>query len=326
MAGFPARVGRVFVFEVFGVARLGESGAKFVRAGAVDLGEESLAVAEVAVDAHGGAAAASTRRRTDKSPTPSRPIRSRPPRTSCSAIVGADMGGSIFGNGSALPGTVALTATSRQHNNCYCDNKRYFPLEAPMSVPLARLELRLAAVAGWLCAAILLVNTAKRAALLPTTPVTQLLAPLGQIFAIGLVLGLYVACRRSRGGLLTVGLIANLTAIATLVGVEFVINLVFAYLEPAQVAELRAGPLGIALTVTSLLFIAATVVYTAGLWQGGAPRIPVVLWAVAVFPIGLRALVPELALQIALVVLAVAVVWLAVDLWRRAAEPVAVPA
>jgi hypothetical protein len=190
-----------------------------------------------------------------------------------------------------------------------------------MSLPLARLELRLAAVAGWLCAAILLVNTAKRAALLPANPITQLLAPLGVIFAIGLILGLYVAARRSGGALLTIGLIANLAAVAGLVGGEYVSNFVFAYIEPAQVDELLAGPLGVALTVTSLLFIVATLVYTAGLWQGGAPRLPVVLWAVAVFPIGLRAFVPELALQLGLVVLAAAVVWLSVTLWNRAVEP-----
>jgi hypothetical protein len=190
-----------------------------------------------------------------------------------------------------------------------------------MSAPLARLELRLAAVAGWLSAAIILVNTAKRAELLPTTPVTQLLAPLAQIFAIGFVIGLYLACRGGNSGLLTVGLIANLAAIAALVGVEFVINLVFAYLEPAQVAALRAGPLGTALTVASILFILATLVYTAGLWRGGAPRVPLALYAAAVFPIGLRALVPEAALQIALVVLAAAVVWLAVTLWQRGTAP-----
>lgn len=182
--------------------------------------------------------------------------------------------------------------------------------------PLPRVELRLAAVAGWLSAAIILVNTAKRAELLPTTPVTQLLAPLAQIFALGFILGLYLASRRGRGGLLTVGLIASLASVAALVGVEFVINLVFAYLEPAQVEAL-----GTALTVASILFILAAIVYAAGLWRGGVPRVPLALYAAATFPIGLRALVPEAALLIALVVLAAAVVWLSVTLWNRAVEP-----
>lgn len=190
-----------------------------------------------------------------------------------------------------------------------------------MSLPLPRFELRLAAVAGWLSAAIILVNTAKRAELLPTTPVTQLLAPLAQIFAIGFILGLYLASRRRRGGLLTVGLIASLASVAALVGVEFVINLVFAYLEPAQVEALRAGPLGTALTVASILFILAAIVYAAGLWRSGVPRVPLALYAAATFPIGLRALVPEAALLCALVVLAAAVVWLSVTLWHRAVEP-----
>lgn len=192
-----------------------------------------------------------------------------------------------------------------------------------MPVPLARPELRFAALAGWLSAAIILVNTAKRAELLPTTAVTQLLAPLAQIFAIGFMLGLYLARRGGRSGLLTVGLVASLSSVSALVGVEFVINLVFAYLEPSQVEALRAGPLGTALTAASILFILSAVVYAAGLWRSGAPRVPLALYAAATFPIGLRALVPEMALQLALVVLAAAVVWLSATLWRRAVEPAA---
>ena len=81
---------------------------------------------------------------------------------------------------------------------------------------VTRRELRLAAIAGWLSAAVILVNTAKRAELLPTTEVTQLVAPLGQIFGIGLILGLYAAARRTGGRLLLVGLIVNLVALAAL--------------------------------------------------------------------------------------------------------------
>jgi hypothetical protein len=228
------------------------------------------------------------------------------------------MGGSTFDNGSAR----RLTGRLCQHNNRYCDNKRYFrSLEASMTRPLARLELRLAALAGWLSAAIILVNTAKRAEILPTTALTQLLAPLAQIFAIGFIIGLYIARRGNRSGLLTVGFVASLASVSALVGVEFVINLVFAYLEPAQVEALRAGPLGTALTIVSILFILAAVVYAAGLWRSGAPRLPLALYAAATFPIGLRAFVPEIALQLALVVLAAAVVWLSTTLWQRATEP-----
>ncbi|WP_335991803.1 hypothetical protein [Glycomyces sp. MUSA5-2] len=184
-----------------------------------------------------------------------------------------------------------------------------------MTESLAPVQLRLAAVAGWLSAAIVLVNTAKRAELLPASAATQLLAPLAQLFAIGLILGLYAASRR-RGPLLTAGLVANLAAVAGLTAAEVCINLVFAYLEPAQVDHLRGGPLGTALTAASLLFILATAVYAAGLWRGGAPRIPLALYALAAVPIGLRAFVPEAALQMSLLVLAAALAWLAASLWR----------
>ncbi|GAB3234917.1 hypothetical protein GCM10027447_32450 [Glycomyces halotolerans] len=181
-------------------------------------------------------------------------------------------------------------------------------------------ELRLTAIAGWLSAAIILVNAAKRADLLPTTALTQLVAPLAQTFAIGLVIGLYIAARGTGGRFLTAALVANLVALTALVGVEFVINLVFAYLEPAQIEALIAGPLGAALTAASVLFVLATVAYAAGLWRTGtAPRPALALYAVAAVPVGLRAFVPEAALQAALALLAIALVWLAAGLWPTVA-------
>ncbi|WP_199042522.1 hypothetical protein [Glycomyces salinus] len=190
-----------------------------------------------------------------------------------------------------------------------------------MSVSAIRGELRTAAVAGWLSAAVILVNAADHAGLLPSSALTQLVAPLAQIFAIGLVLGLYAAARRDGGPLLLVGLIANLAALAALSGVEIVTNLVFAYLDSAQIDELLAGPLNIALVSISMLFIIATLVFAAALWRNaGAPRVPLVLYSVAVLPIDLRPFVPELALQLSLALLATAVAWLAVALWKRAAE------
>jgi len=191
-----------------------------------------------------------------------------------------------------------------------------------MSAFPLRAELRLAAVAGWLSAAVLLVNAAKRAAILPTTPLTQLVAPLGQIFAIGLVLGLFALCRGQGGRFLRIGLAANLIALAGLVGAEFVINLVFSYSDTAEVDALLAGPLGIALTVVSILFILASLAFVAGLWRTGlAPRVPLAVYAVTAVLIGLRAFVPEPVFLLAIALLAVAVAWLAVTLWRREPEP-----
>ncbi|NUQ87299.1 MAG: hypothetical protein HOQ43_02390, partial [Glycomyces artemisiae] len=44
--------------------------------------------------------------------------------------------------------------------------------------------------------------------------------------------------------------------------------------------------------------------------------IPMALYALAAVPIGLRAFVPEAALQVSLLVLAAALAWLAASLWR----------
>lgn len=189
-----------------------------------------------------------------------------------------------------------------------------------MSESVLRGELRLAAVAGWLSAAVLLVNAAEDAGLLPDAPATQLVAPLGQIFAIGFVLGLYLAARTTGGGLLRAGLVANIIALAALTGVAFILNLVFPYLERPQIDDLLAGPLGAALIAVSVLFVLATLTFVAGVWRASdAPRPALVLYAAAALPIGLRAFVPELALQLALVLISTAIAWLALSLWRRAA-------
>ena len=124
------------------------------------------------------------------------------------------------------------------------------PVQAGVAVSNATLY-RLASVAGVGSALILLVNAAKRSALIPTTDLTQLLAPFAEVMALGLITGLFLAFGRRAGRFGTVAFIVNFIALASLVGVEVVINLVFSKLPVTAITELRAGPLGIFLTVSS---------------------------------------------------------------------------
>ncbi|GAA4954487.1 hypothetical protein GCM10025331_49760 [Actinoplanes utahensis] len=170
---------------------------------------------------------------------------------------------------------------------------------------------RLAGVAGLLSALVLVVNAAKRAQLIPSTAFTQLVAPLAEVFALAFVTALYLYCEPRLGRFGRAAFVANYLALGALVGVEFVINLVFARLEPAQIAELRAGPLSVALTGTSVLFLIGTVAFAAALARTGLPpRAALALYAVGSIPVALRAFVPELVLDVSLVVLAGGVAWL----------------
>lgn len=112
---------------------------------------------------------------------------------------------------------------------------------------------RISAVAGCGSAAILLVKAAKRAEIIPTSAFTQLVAPLAQILARALVSALYSAFGRRAGVFGLVAYLLNAFALATLVGVEFVINLVFHDLPAETIQALRAGSLGVALTAASML-------------------------------------------------------------------------
>lgn len=172
---------------------------------------------------------------------------------------------------------------------------------------------RLAGIAGLLSAGVLVVNAAKRAHLIPTSALTQLLAPLAEVFALALITALYLICEPRLGRLGRVAFAVNYLALGLLIGVEFVINLVFAQLEPGQIADLRSGPLGAALTIASVLFLIGSVGFAAALLPTALPpRGALILYAVGSVPVALRAFVPELVLDVSLAVLAGGVAWLSV--------------
>lgn len=185
--------------------------------------------------------------------------------------------------------------------------------------------LRAGAVAGLGSALILLVNAAKRGGVLPTNDLTQLVAPLAQIFALAFITALYLLVRRTAGMPAFVAYLVNAFSLAMLVGVEFVINLVFAQVPPATIGELRAGPLGIALTVASMVFLLGTLAFS---WFVIKSRV-VPVWSIAVYTLGavlvaLRAFVPPVALLGGLIAMAVGIAVASIALWR--AEPAEQPA
>ena len=187
-----------------------------------------------------------------------------------------------------------------------------------MSHPVPATLYRIAAVAGCGSAAVLLINAAKRAEVIPTSAFTQLVAPLAQILALALVTGLYFAFGRRTGTFGLVAFLLNAFALSSLVGVEFVINLVFKDLPAATVQSLRAGSLGIALTTASVLFLVGTLTFVAAMLRGGEiPRVPLVLYGTGAIPVALRAFVPEVALDLGLVVMAVGIAWLSILLLDR---------
>lgn len=175
---------------------------------------------------------------------------------------------------------------------------------------------RIAAVAGCGSAVVLLINAAKRAEIIPTSAFTQLVAPVAEILALALVTGLYLGFGRRTGIFGLFAFLLNAFALCALVGVEFVINLVFKDLPAATGAALRAGSLGVALTAVSILFLVGTLAFVAAMLSTREiPTTPLVLYAVGAVPISLRAFVPETVLDLGLATLAVGTGWLAIWLF-----------
>lgn len=174
--------------------------------------------------------------------------------------------------------------------------------------------LRFAAIAGILAAAILFVNAGKRAGLIPLSPLTQLIAPLAQAFAIVLIIGIAHAALHTTRRFSAIAIGVNLVGLAAATGTEWVINLVFAQLDASSITALRSGPLGTAFLVASVVFLAGSLLFCIALFRDEtAPKIPTVAYALASIPIGFRNLVPEIILDSALAILAASVLWLA--LW-----------
>ena len=193
-----------------------------------------------------------------------------------------------------------------------------------MSFPSPATLYRGAAVAGGGSALVLLINAAKRAEIIPTSALTQLVAPLAQILALVLVTGLYIAFGRRAGRFGLAAYLLNAFALGALVGVEFVINLVFAELPDTTIDALRAGPLGIALTVVSVLFLLGTLTFAVAMIRTREiPLAPMALYAAGAVPVSLRAFVPEAVLDLGLLALAVGVGWLAGWLYVRSASVLA---
>ncbi|MDP4505352.1 hypothetical protein [Nonomuraea turcica] len=190
-----------------------------------------------------------------------------------------------------------------------------------MSHPVPATLYRIAAAAGCGSAVVLLINAAKRAEVIPTSAFTQLVAPLAQILALALVTALYLAFGRRAGTFGLVAFLLNAFALSALVGVEFVINLVFNDLPNHTIGALLDGTLGIALTAASILFLLGTLAFVAAMLRSReVPTTPLVLYAVGAVPVSLRAFVPEAALDFGLVTLAVGIGWLAIWLFARSSR------
>ena len=190
-----------------------------------------------------------------------------------------------------------------------------------MSHPVPATLYRIAAAAGCGSAVVLLINAAKRAEVIATSDFTQLIAPLAQILALAFVTALYLAFGRRSGTFGLVAFLLNAFALSALVGVEFVINLVFRDLPDDVVQALRAGPLGIALTVVSVLFLVGTLAFVSAMLRTReVPAVPLAMYALGAVPVSLRAFVPEAVLDVGLVVLAVGIGWLAIWLYDRSSR------
>lgn len=181
------------------------------------------------------------------------------------------------------------------------------------------LTARILTSMGFAAAVIFTVNALKRAGVVPAIPPVQLLAPLGQLFAIALVIGLALLARPAHRRFTLVATVLLVCSLAGMTGIEFVLNFVLPYLDPPAIGALLGGPLGLAFPLASFFFLAAAIVAAIAWWRGGrVPRGAAVLFALSAAPIALRFALPDWAVPVGVAGIAVFALWAAI--WAARAK------
>ncbi|NRQ37172.1 hypothetical protein HII36_35850 [Nonomuraea sp. NN258] len=180
---------------------------------------------------------------------------------------------------------------------------------------------RIAALAGFVCATVLVINSARRANLLPETALTHAIAPFGALTGLLTITALYLLIRRTAGTLGLVGYLLNAAGLAGAFAIEYILHFVFPYLGGGVISGLLAGGTGRAFLVTSVVLLAGVLTFSAAAIRSGAlPWVGVILYAVGMVPGSLRNVVPVPVFLAGLVVAAVGVAWMSTRLWTAAGE------
>ncbi|WP_214321745.1 hypothetical protein [Nonomuraea sediminis] len=178
---------------------------------------------------------------------------------------------------------------------------------------------RAAAVAGFACAIVLLVNVARRGGLLPETVFTHAVAPLAPLTGLLTVTGLYLLISPRAGRLAFVGYLLNAAGLAGAFAIEYTLHFVFPYLGQATVAQLLSGGTGKAFLATSVLLLAGVILFGAAVLRSRLlPVAPVLLYMAGMVPGSLRSAVPLPVYLAGLFAAAIGIAWLATRLNRSA--------
>ncbi|WP_336208161.1 hypothetical protein [Nonomuraea sp. LPB2021202275-12-8] len=185
---------------------------------------------------------------------------------------------------------------------------------------------RITAVAGFVCAVLLIVNVLRRAGVIPETALTHALAPFAALAGLFALTGLYLLIRGSAGTLGLAGYFLNATGLAGAFAIEYALHFVFPSLSGATVSGLLSGDTGMAFIVTSVILVAGVLTFSGAAIRTGLLPVPgVALYAVGMIPGSLRNAVPLPVYLIGLVLAAAGIAWMATRLWSAEDDPAMAP-
>jgi hypothetical protein len=184
----------------------------------------------------------------------------------------------------------------------------------------AKTLYRLAGVSGGITALLMVVNTLRRAGVIPGNLLTHGVAPLAECFGLLALTGLYLVQRKETGVLGVVGYALNTIGLVGTFGLDLTSNWVLPYLSPEQGTALLAGATGKLLLAASVVFLLGVVLFGIATWRAGRlPAVAMALYVAGLLPVALRTVVPSPVVNVGLLITTVGTVWLATALWGVAA-------
>jgi len=176
---------------------------------------------------------------------------------------------------------------------------------------------RLSALAALLSGACIIIG--KLLALLPDPQAGEVFDFLSPLFALFVVVGIYLRQREESGLFGGVAFIVMFIGLALVASLDYFGAFIRLQLPEVAVEQLMEGPSGTAVVVSALIFLLGEILFGISVIRAGVfSKIAAVLFMIGLFPVPLSGVLPDSVVAIGSIVAGIGLIWWGTDLYRLA--------
>ena len=176
---------------------------------------------------------------------------------------------------------------------------------------------RLSASAALLSGACIIIG--KLLALLPDPQAGEVFDFLSPLFALFVVVGIYLRQREESGLFGGVAFIVMFIGLALVASLDYFGAFIRLQLPEVAVEQLMEGPSGTAVVVSALIFLLGEILFGISVIRAGVfSKIAAVLFMIGLFPVPLSGVLPDSVVAIGSIVAGIGLIWWGTDLYRLA--------